>query len=66
VTIPVLIHATKQILDNWGSEGWELVQIAPGANPGNLVAEIKIAQYRFIFEPTKFSAIIHLKQIPNN
>ena len=24
-TAPVLIHATKQILDNYGSEGWELV-----------------------------------------
>ena len=41
VTVPVLIHATKQILDNWGSEGWELVQIVPGANPENLVAYFK-------------------------
>jgi hypothetical protein len=41
-TAPVLIHATKQILDNWGSDGWELVQIVPG--PGNseqLVAYFK-------------------------
>ena len=29
-TIPLLIHATKQILDNFGSEGWELVAILPG------------------------------------
>jgi hypothetical protein len=43
VTVPVLIHATKQILDNWGSEGWELVQIVPGANPENLVAYFKRA-----------------------
>ena len=26
VTVPLLTHATKQILDTWGSEGWELVQ----------------------------------------
>jgi hypothetical protein len=43
VTVPVLIHATKQILDNWGSEGWELVQIVSGANPENLVAYFKRA-----------------------
>ncbi|MBV7363049.1 DUF4177 domain-containing protein [Actinomycetaceae bacterium TAE3-ERU4] len=30
VTVPLLIHATKQILDQWGSQGWELVQIVPG------------------------------------
>jgi len=44
VTVPVLIHATKQILDNWGSEGWELVQIVSGANPENLVAYFKRAK----------------------
>jgi hypothetical protein len=44
VTVPVLIHATKQILDNWGSEGWELIQIVPGANPENLVAYFKRAK----------------------
>jgi hypothetical protein len=41
ITVPVLVHATKQILDNWGSEGWELVQIIPGMNPENLVAYFK-------------------------
>ncbi len=41
VTVPVLVHATKQILDNWGSDGWELVQIVPGMNPENLVAYMK-------------------------
>ena len=30
LTVPLLIHATKQILDNFGSEGWELVAILPG------------------------------------
>ena len=24
-TIPLLIHATKQILDQWGEDGWEPV-----------------------------------------
>ena len=41
VTVPLLVHATKQILDNWGSDGWELVQVVPGLNPGNLVAYLK-------------------------
>jgi hypothetical protein len=31
-TAPVLVHATKQILDNWGQDGWELVQLLPGPN----------------------------------
>jgi hypothetical protein len=26
-TVPLLIHATKQILDTWGCDGWELVQV---------------------------------------
>ena len=29
-TIPLLTHATKQILDQWGADGWELVQVVPG------------------------------------
>lgn len=41
-TAPVLIHATKQILDNYGSEGWELVTIMSGPNGGDsLVAYFK-------------------------
>lgn len=40
-TVPLLIHATKQILDNYGSEGWELVQVVPGPNPESLVAYLK-------------------------
>ena len=31
VTVPLLVHATKQILDNWGQDGWELVQVIPGS-----------------------------------
>lgn len=41
VTVPLLIHATKQILDSWGEDGWELVTVMPGANPENLVAYMK-------------------------
>lgn len=41
-TIPLLTHNTKQILDTWGSEGWELVAVVPGPNgPENLVAYLK-------------------------
>ena len=29
-TIPLITHATKQILDQWGADGWELVQVVPG------------------------------------
>ena len=29
-TIPLLTHATKQILDQWGADGWELVAVLPG------------------------------------
>src|SRR6266702_3672594 len=26
-TVPLLVHATKQILDNWGDDGWELAAL---------------------------------------
>ena len=41
LTAPILTHAAKQILDNFGSDGWELVQIAPGMNPENHVGYFK-------------------------
>ena len=40
-TVPLLVHATKQILDTWGEDGWELVQVVPGPNPDNMVAYLK-------------------------
>lgn len=40
-TVPLLIHATKQILDSWGEDGWELVAVVPGPNPEQLVAYLK-------------------------
>ena len=41
VTVPLLTHATKQILDNWGDEGYELVAVVPGPNSEQLVAYMK-------------------------
>ena len=40
-TVPLLVHATKQILDNWGDDGWELVALVPGPNAEQLVAYMK-------------------------
>ena len=40
-TVPLLVHATKQILDTWGEDGWELVTVVPGMNPENVVAYLK-------------------------
>ena len=41
-TVPLLTHATKQILDTWGSDGWELVQVIPAPDSGEqLVAYMK-------------------------
>lgn len=40
-TVPLLTHATKQILDTWGEDGWELVSVVPGPNPENVVAYMK-------------------------
>jgi hypothetical protein len=40
-TVPLLVHATKQILDSWGDDGWELVAVVPGPNPEQLVAYLK-------------------------
>ena len=34
-TAPLLIHATKQILDTWGQDGWELVQVVPAPMPNS-------------------------------
>lgn len=39
-TTPLLIHNTAAILNNWGKQGWELVQVVPGPE-GGLVAYFK-------------------------
>jgi hypothetical protein len=40
LTTPLVIHNTAAILNNWGSDGWELVQVVPGPE-GGLVAYLK-------------------------
>ena len=40
-TVPLLTHATKQILDQWGGEGWELVTVLPGPTGEQHVAYLK-------------------------
>ena len=40
ITTPLLIHNTTAILNNWGKDGWELVQIITGPE-GGLVAYLK-------------------------
>lgn len=40
MTTPLIIHNTTAILNNWGSEGWELVQVVTGPE-GGLVAYLK-------------------------
>ena len=44
-TVPLMIHTTKAILDNWGEDGWELVTVLPRclrtrrrSPPSNMVA----------------------------
>ncbi|SIJ08628.1 Uncharacterised protein [Mycobacteroides abscessus subsp. abscessus] len=41
VTVPLIVHATKQILDQWGEDGYELVQVVPGPDNNGLVAYLK-------------------------
>jgi hypothetical protein len=40
ITTPLMIHTTTAILNNWGEQGWELVQIVQGPE-GGLVAYLK-------------------------
>jgi hypothetical protein len=40
LTTPLIIHNTTAILNNFGDEGWELVQVVTGPE-GGLVAYLK-------------------------
>ena len=40
-TAPIMIHATQQILNNWGEDGWELVSVMPGPSGEQLIAFLK-------------------------
>lgn len=33
---PLMLHSEAQILNNWGTQGWELVQIIEGPAGGNV------------------------------
>lgn len=33
---PLMLHTEAQILNNWGAQGWELVQIIEGPAGGNV------------------------------
>jgi hypothetical protein len=39
-TTPLIVHNTTVILNNWGEQGWELVQVVTGPE-GGLVAYFK-------------------------
>lgn len=41
-TTPLLIHRETAILNNWGAQGWELVQVVTNAE-GGMVAFFKRA-----------------------
>ncbi|SIR95239.1 hypothetical protein [Williamsia sterculiae] len=41
LNIPLLIHNTKAILDNYGADGWELVTVLPGPTGEQHVAYLK-------------------------
>lgn len=40
LTTPLIVHNTAAILNNWGEQGWELVQVVTGPE-GGLVAYLK-------------------------
>lgn len=40
VTTPLLLHNETKILNTWGAQGWELVQVAQGPQ-GGLIAFFK-------------------------
>ena len=40
-TVPLLTHATKQILDTCGADGWELVAVMPGLTGEQHIAYMK-------------------------
>ncbi len=40
VTTPLLLHKETEILNTWGKQGWELVQVVTGPQ-GGLIAFFK-------------------------
>lgn len=35
-TVPLISHALQEILNQWGEEGWELVQVVESAQTGTV------------------------------
>jgi hypothetical protein len=33
-TVPLISHALQEILNQWGEEGWELIQVVESQNTG--------------------------------
>ena len=46
LTAPILTHAAKQILDNFGSDGWELVADRAGHEPGEPRRLLQASRWR--------------------
>lgn len=40
-TVPIIPHASAEILSNWGDEGWELVCVFSPPDVGGVVAYFK-------------------------
>lgn len=40
-TVPLLSHATTQILNQWGEDGWELVTVQAGPTGEQFIAFFK-------------------------
>ncbi|WP_091970617.1 DUF4177 domain-containing protein [Propionibacterium cyclohexanicum] len=40
-TAPILSHVSQQILNNFGADGWELVQVVPGTDANTVVGYFK-------------------------
>ena len=40
-SVPLIPHAIKEILDSWGEDGWELVQVYTPSDVGGTVAILK-------------------------
>jgi hypothetical protein len=43
-TVALTIHNPQAVLNAWGEDGWELVQVVQGPNPESLVAYLKRAK----------------------
>lgn len=40
-SVPLIAHVAKEILDNWGDDGWELVTVFSPPDVGGVVAYFK-------------------------